>query len=228
MSSTPPGSPEAATLALAHALRTPLTSIVLGLGLLDEGGLGPLGDAQREVVRALVTDAARLARLVDGALQTDRLGVYAGPIDLVPTDVGDLVARAAVPIVAQARDQGVDVRRSLPSGIMAVLDPVKLRWVVASVLGNALRFSPPGGAIELGLSAASGEVELRIVDHGPGMTEEVQARLFDRTGGAGLFLAREIVEAHGGSIGASSELGRGCVFTIRLPLGEGLSEEGWR
>ncbi len=231
MSSSPPRTPqtpEADTLALAHALRTPLTSLVLGLGLLDDGGLGPLSEPQREVVRALVSDAARLCRLIDGTLQTDRLGVYAGPIDLVPTDLGELVERAAVPIVAQARDQAVEVTRSLPPGIVAVLDPVKLRWVIASVLGNALRFSPPGGEIEIDLSAASGEAELHIVDHGPGMSEEVQARLFDRAGGPGLFLAREIVEAHGGSIGASSELGQGCVFTIRLPLGKGSSEEGSR
>ena len=223
MSSQPPPSPEATTLALAHALRTPLTSLVLGLCLLDEGALGPLSEAQREVVSALVSDAARLARLVDGELQTDRLGVYAGPVERVATDLGALVERAAVPIVAQAREQGIEITRALPGRIMAVLDPVKLRWVVASVLGNALRFTPPGGVIELTLGAASGEAELCIVDHGPGMSKGMQSLLFDRAGGPGLFLAREIVEAHGGSIGASSELGRGCVFTIRLPLGERFS-----
>jgi signal transduction histidine kinase len=227
MVTLPPEGPDAATLALAHALRTPLTSLVLGLGLLDDGALGPLSEAQREVVRALVSDVARLARLVEGELQTDRLGLYAGPIELVPTDLGALVERAAVPIVAQAREHGVEIARSLAAGVTAVLDPVKLRWVIASVLGNALRFSPAGGVIEVGLTAASGEAELRIVDHGPGVSPEVRPRLFDRSGGPGLFLAREIVEAHGGSIDASSEPGQGCVFTIRLPLGDP-SERGPR
>src|SRR4051812_14497493 len=88
----------AATLDLAHALRTPLTSLALGLGLLDEGALGPLTAMQRDVVRALVADAARLAVLVDGELRTDRLGLYAGPIDRVSVDLGELLRAAALPI----------------------------------------------------------------------------------------------------------------------------------
>src|SRR5215470_17085929 len=137
--STPPGDTES-TLALAHALRTPLTSLSLGLGLLDEGALGALSEAQRDVVRALVNDVARLSLLVDRALRIDRLGAYAGPIERAPIDLGELVRISGEPIVEQARDKGISVELELPEGIIVVADPVKLGWVIASLMGNALRY----------------------------------------------------------------------------------------
>jgi signal transduction histidine kinase len=213
--SDPP--PAAATLDLAHALRTPLTSISLGLGLLDEGALGPLTATQRDVVRALVADAARLAILVDGALQTDRLGVYAGPIDRVSVDLGELLRAAALPIAAQAEEKGVHLVATMSPGVNVVADPVKLGWVATSLLGSALRHSPVGEAIDLELSAGAGAVSFAIRDRGPGLSAEAAARIFDREGGRGLFLAREIVEAHGGSIAVRSIEGQGSSFEITLP-----------
>lgn len=212
------------TLALAHALRTPLTSLALGLGLLDEGALGALNESQRDVVRALVGDVARLSILVDRALQTDRLGAYAGPIERAPVDLGNLVRIAGEPIADQAREKGVDIHLDLPTGVTVVADPVKLGWVTASLMGNALRYSPAGSTISVHLDA-TGEAEIRIGDQGPGVAKEVQGRIFDREGGRGLFLAREIIEAHGGRIEIRSEVGEGCVFIVTLPIARGSG--GW-
>ena len=209
--------PAAATLDLAHALRTPLTSLSLGLGLLDEGALGPLTATQRDVVRALVADAARLALLVDGELQTDRLGVYAGPIDRVRVDLGELVRVAALPITTQAKEKGVRLASTVSPGVNVVADPVKLGWVATSLLGSALRHSPAGATIELELTATADEATFVIIDHGPGLSAQAAARIFDRDGGRGLFLAREIVEAHGGSIAVRSTEGLGSSFEVRLP-----------
>jgi signal transduction histidine kinase len=210
------------TLELAHALRNPLTSLALGLGLLEEGALGPLDPVQREVVSALVADVAKLSLLVDRTLKIERLGAYAGPVDRRPACLDELVERAAAPLLPQAEARGVAIARALAPGIRAVVDPVKVTWVVASLLGNALRYSPEGGTVRVELAARGGEAELRIVDQGPGMPPDVQARLFERSGGLGLFLAREIVEAHGGTIRVSSEVGCGSVFTVTLPLEGGL------
>jgi signal transduction histidine kinase len=212
----PPASHVEATLALAHALRTPLTSLALGVGLLDDA-LGPLNEAQGEVVRALVRDVARLSLLVDRALQTDRLGAYAGPIERVSMDFGALVREASAPILEQARAKRVDVVESLPDGALIVADPVKLGWVVACVLGNALRYSPSGAVVEVRLDLAPTEAMLRIADQGPGILPDVLERIFDRTLGRGLYLAREIVDAHGGAIRVESKPDRGCEFTLTLP-----------
>ncbi len=210
----------AATLDLAHALRTPLTSISLGLGLLDEGALGPLTAAQRDVVRALVAEAARLALLVDGALRIDRLGAYAGPVDRVSVDLGELLRAAALPIAAQAEEKGVRLVTTLSPDVNVVADPVKLGWVATSLLGSALRHSPAGGVITIELLAQGAEAVFAIHDHGPGLSAEAAARIFDRAGGRGLFLAREIVEAHGGAIAVRSTEGLGSSFAITLPTAE--------
>jgi signal transduction histidine kinase len=207
----------AAMLDLAHALRTPLTSLSLGLGLLDEGALGPLTAAQRDVVRALVADAARLAVLVDADLQTDRLGAYAGPIDRVTVDLGELLRAAALPITAQAAEKSVRLVSTLATSVNVVADPVKLGWVATSLLGSALRHAPAGATIELALGVGDGDARFAIHDHGPGLSAQAAARIFDRAGGRGLFLAREIVEAHGGSIAVRSIEGLGSSCEVRLP-----------
>ncbi|APR79950.1 Sensory box histidine kinase [Minicystis rosea] len=206
-----------ATLALAHALRTPLTSLSLGLGLLDDGVLGPLNEAQRDVIRTLVADAARLALLVDRELKTDRLGAHAGPVEMVRTDLGALVESARAPLVEQANERDIALSCDLEPDVSAVVDPVKAGWVVASLLGNAIRYSPRGSRVRVHLARLEGAVVLTIVDEGPGMTAEVAARLFERGGGLGLFLVREIVEAHGGTISVASEPARGSTFVLRLP-----------
>jgi signal transduction histidine kinase len=222
------------TLAIAHALRTPLTSIALGLGLLDDGVLGPLNEGQSGVIRTLVGEVARLALLVDRQLDTGHLGSYAGPVDRAPVDFSDLVRRAAVPIERQARDRGIEIRAVVTPGIRVLADHVKLSWVAVSLMGNALRYSPAGGIIDLTLVAVADEARFSVRDRGPGLAPEVQARIFARDGGPGLFLAREIVEAHGGRIevgpgpadDADDAGGAGSKFTISLPLalGRGSSE----
>jgi signal transduction histidine kinase len=210
------------TLALAHALRTPLTSLALGLGLLDDGVLGALNDGQREVVHTLVGEVARLTLLTERHLDTGRLGAYAGPVERVRVDLAELVRRAAVPIERQALDRGVRMVFTIAADLLVVGDPVKLAWVAVSLMGNALRYSPPGAVIDVALAGVPGAAELRIQDRGPGLEPEVEARIFDRDGGPGLFLAREIVEAHGGRIAVSAASGRGSTFTITLPaVGDG-------
>ena len=159
-SSREPAADPVSTLALAHELRTPLTALALGLGLLEEGVLGPLHEGQREVVHTLVGEVARLTLLVQRYVDTGRLGTYAGPVERIHVELGDLVRRAAVPIERQARERGVRLALALPEGIVAVADPVKLSWVVVSLMGNALRYSPPGAEIEVGLALVAGEAEL--------------------------------------------------------------------
>jgi signal transduction histidine kinase len=216
------GAREAETkLALAHALRTPLTSLALGLGLLDDGVLGRLDESQKEVVHTLVGEVGRLAAIVERNLDTVLCGAYAGPVERVRVDLSELVRRASEPIERQARERGVALRLALPGGIHVVADPVKLGWVAVSLMGNALRYSPPDEAIDVSVGARSDQAELVVRDRGPGLEPTVEACIFERDGGPGLFLAREIVEAHGGRIGVTSARQgpeRGSMFTLTLPL----------
>ena len=104
--------------------------------------------------------------------------------------------------------------------VNVVADPVKLGWVATSLLGSALRHSPAGATIvlELDLTEGGDEARFAVRDHGPGLSAHAAERIFDREGGRGLFLAREIVDAHGGSIAVLSTEGRGSSFEVRLPM----------
>src|SRR5262249_28856744 len=150
-------------------------------------------------------------------------GSHAGPIERSPIDLGELVKSAGAPIVEQARERQICVALALPPGIIVVADPVKISWVISSLMGNALRFSPSSGTIDVELRA-EGQAELAVSDQGPGIPEAAREQIFDRAGGRGLFLAREIVEAHGGELVLRPRAGHGSTFVLTLPLS---GAHGW-
>jgi signal transduction histidine kinase len=107
-------------------------------------------------------------------------------------------------------------------------DPNKLPWVITNLCGNALRYTPRGGTITVRARGDGPAVLVEVIDTGPGIPREAQPRIFEKftqrwsaegvgRAGLGLYIAREIVEAHGGTIGVESEPGRGSRFFFRLP-----------
>src|SRR5262249_40298559 len=126
--------------------------------------------------------------------------------------------RVAAPLVAQAEARSVLVEMRVVDGLIVAIDPTKLGWALATLLGNAIRYSPVGGRVTVSVKGAAEQVRVRVADEGPGLPPPLRMRPFDRGGGLALPLVREIVEAHGGSIRARSADGRGTAFTISLPL----------
>jgi signal transduction histidine kinase len=202
-------------LELAHALRTPLTSALLATGLLESGGLGVLNDAQREVVASIVEDLDRLRRLVDAGLRIETLGAYAGPIERRRVGLAELATSAIEPLLAQSTTRQVRIELTVEDALVLV-DPIKLRWVVASLVGNALRFATQ--RVGVTVRADGGDATLTVDDDGPGIAPSVAARVFDRDGpGPTLYLIREIIEAHGGDVAVRTPDGVGTSFLVRLP-----------
>ncbi len=110
------------------------------------------------------------------------------------------------------------------------MDPDRLEQVVTNLVSNAVKYSPDGGAVTVALEESDADVVLRVADSGMGMTPEQQAHLFQRFyrtpeaqargiqgTGLGLYLVKQLVEAHGGHIEVASEPGRGSIFTVSLP-----------
>jgi two-component system, NtrC family, sensor histidine kinase KinB len=213
----------------SHELRTPLTSVSMSLALLAESLADELGPRDRELLEVAEEELARLRRLVEELLDLSK--IEAGRIDLemAPVALGDLVEPLMRTFAAQAADREVRLVAAPTNELPAVrADATKISWVLANLIGNALRYVERGGVVEIGAQAAGPLVEVFVRDDGAGIPPALQERIFDkfvrgaasgRGGGAGLGLAisREIVRAHGGTIWVESEPGRGSTFRFTLP-----------
>lgn len=215
---------------VSHDLRTPLASILASASSLLDPGV-PLDEQERkQFLRTIEEEANRLARLVANLLDMSR--IEAGAVDprLAEVWLPDVV-NAAVQRTRQMPSEqiiAVNVPETLPS---VLVDPVRLEQVLSNVLDNARRYAGNGLVRVDGCRADSG-VELRVVDHGPGIPEVERERIFShfyrlesparRAGGTGLGLAicRGLLEAMGGRIWVEIAPGGGAAFVLLLPAAE--------
>jgi signal transduction histidine kinase len=208
---------------LAHELKNPLSTIQLNLQLLRED-LPDDQDATGRIRNRLTTvqkEASRLRDILDDFLR------YAGRMELVrmPVDVAALLEEMVDFFHPQAQQQRVQLRLRPPEGpIVVPLDERLMKQALLNLMLNALQAMPQGGEIILSARREDGRVAVEVADTGPGMEPEVLGRIFQayystKKGGHGLGLAisKRVVEEHGGTITALSEVGKGTQFRIELP-----------
>ena len=213
----------------SHELRTPLTSILGYTRMLRQWGLrNP--EAAEEAVAHMESEARRMEALVEGLLRLAR-GDETGQLQVSSEDLGDIVSEA-VTLAGHAAPNGVTIDLRLPgTPVSGMVDRAGLLQVLGVLLDNAVKYSPPGGAVIVGLARNGDVAELTVTDSGSGIAPEHHDRIFERfyrveqsrsTRGAGLGLAiaGDIVDRHGGTIGVDSTPGEGATFSVRLPLGE--------
>ena len=148
------------------------------------------------------------------------------------SDTAQLMRESAESVQVIAQGEGVSVVL-VPVALPVRVDPIRMVQALVNLLGNAIKFSPPGGRVEFGAERNSSSVVFRIKDQGRGIPKDKLETIFERfqqvdasdsreKGGTGLGLAicRSIVQQHGGRVWAESELGRGSTFYVQLPLAE--------
>ncbi|MCY1083502.1 ATP-binding protein [Archangium lansingense] len=218
----------------AHELRTPLLPLQLRLqSLLRRARSGASVELPRlldEVVSA-ERQTRQLGQLVDQLLDVSNLSAgYPLELRRQRVDLGELVAGVLEGMQQQVAASGSEVRRELGTAAVGWWDARRLAQVVTGLLHNALKFGQ-GRPIDVRVTSREGSVLLVVRDHGLGMSESETERIFERFDrgvperhygglGLGLYLARRLVEAHGGSISVESHPGEGSTFTVVLPLGE--------
>ena len=213
---------------LSHELRTPLTSLALSAELLAKSK-SRLDPGQQELVAGIDEDVRRMRTLADDLLNLARGDPRAIRVQMVTLDIAELAEAVAKRFMIQAQQKQVEMIAQTKTRALQVRgDPVKLGWVVSNLLGNSLRYTPPGGRIEIAAGRSGDYVQLKVADTGPGIPAEIRERIFERfaqwsvdgleTGSAGLGLAivKDIVEAHGGRIFVTSSE-HGSEFTVELP-----------
>ena len=223
---------------VAHELRTPLTSSREFASILRDGLAGPVNEEQRRYLDYVIDGCDHLARSIDDLFDAARLET--GRLCLEPErlDLARLVERAVEGLRPQAERAGLELALSVAGDLPPVrADGARVYQVLANLVGNAFKFTPAGGRVEVGVEhrATDGVLSVRVRDTGRGMQAAELDRIFDRlyqvagepvrgtaesTGGLGLGLhiARDLVRLHGGELSASSEPERGSTFTFTLPV----------
>jgi PAS domain S-box-containing protein len=217
---------------VSHELRTPITSIVGYLEMLGEGEFGDLNPAQADAVRRVSANSSRLLLLIDDLLTLSRVEDDELVLADRALDLRTLV-QAGYDVVAPSWDtRDLKVRLELPEEPLPFLgDRDMIERVVVNLVGNAAKYTPDGGQVEVLLRAEAERAVLEVRDSGIGIPAEEQHRIFTRFfrsssaqrqaipgSGLGLSIARAVVEKHGGSIGLESAEGEGTTFRVELPL----------
>jgi signal transduction histidine kinase/CheY-like chemotaxis protein len=210
--------------AVAHDLRNPLMALSMYTHLLQDSGLSA---EQEGWTGVMLRGVEQMNRLIQDLLDASALDEGRLRVEPVPMAVEPLLREAARLLERQAEERGLHLSWSAAPGLPAVrADYHRMLQVLSNLLGNAVKFSPPGAAVELRAEPHGDEVMLTVRDGGQGIAAEDLPRIFDRfwqgaasRGGAGLGLAitRGIVESHGGRIRVESTPGAGSTFTVSLP-----------
>jgi two-component system phosphate regulon sensor histidine kinase PhoR len=213
----------------SHELRTPLAAIRgFAETLLESASLSP--EEQKSSHEVIHRHAQRLSSLVEDLLELSTIESRAVHLQPVPVDV----ARVAEDLIADSRlrleDRRIDASLSVEGRPEALADPRALDQVIGNLLDNALKYTEPGGRIELTIEARGASLRVAVTDSGIGIPAEDRARIFERfyrvdrarsraLGGTGLGLSivKHLVQSMGGEIFVQSELGRGSTFAFTLP-----------
>jgi PAS domain S-box-containing protein len=213
---------------VSHELRTPLTSIYGFAETLLRQDIG-FSDEERETFLGYIaSESERLTGIVDALLNVARLDSGTLQVDLVPTDIGEVLNEAVSESGAPALSNGHRFVVDLEEGVPAVrADPDKLRQVISQLMENAVKYSPAGALVRVEARKQRGNVEITVADEGSGIPDSQLDRVFDKFyrgsaadpgTGLGLFIVQGLVSAMGGRIWVRSEEGAGSKFTFALPV----------
>ena len=216
---------------VAHELRAPLSAIKSYVEMLIDNE-ADTPELRAEFFNTINEEADRLARLINNMLNISKIEVGGMVLNKSSVRTRKLLEDALTSVVATAKSKNIEITANLPDDMPEVqLDKELVRVVVMNLLGNAIKYTEPGGSVILAGEVEAEELKVHVVDTGWGIPPEEHEKVFDkfyrgkRTGsskvtgnGLGLALAREIACLHGGDLRLESEEGKGSKFTLNLPL----------
>ncbi len=217
---------------VSHELRTPLTAIGGSLALVAGGSAGVLPDKARKLIDIAHRNSERLVRLVDDILDIERLEAGLVELDLTTVDLRRLTEQSLEINQPYAARTAANLELMPgPDRPQVRADGDRLHQVLTNLIGNAVKYAPPGSLVLLAVRQTDGRARVEVTDQGPGIAAEFRHRLFQRFSrasdegtrrasgsGLGLYIARTIIERQGGRIGVESVPGHGATFWFELPL----------
>ena len=212
---------------VSHELRTPMAAVIGSAQTLQQRWRELTPDQRESFLELIAGETGRLATLISDVLDTSRIDAGTFSVRFSDVDLAELVRDSVA--TAEVSSDEVGLRAEVQEPLPQVRgDAERLRQVLTNLLDNAIKYSPAGDDVEVRAYAEDGRVRIDVRDHGPGIAAEDQRLIFEKFGrvttgnarpgtGLGLFIARSIAEAHGGTLEVSSALEHGAVFTLDLP-----------
>jgi signal transduction histidine kinase len=218
---------------VSHELRSPITAVIGSARMLRDRWDGLAVEQRHSLLELIVKESSRLATLTTEVLDASRIDAGTFAYTFVEVSLDELVRESAAAIAAAASEV-VPVEARVDAPLPPVRgDRERLRQVLANLLENAVKYSPEGSAVVVRAWAHAGNVVVDVEDDGPGIPLDQQQVIFEKFGraggnssftkpgtGLGLFIARSIAEAHGGTLDVRSAPGQGATFTLALPCGD--------
>lgn len=215
--------------AISHELRTPLTSICgFSKTIKDDPDLPP--ELREEFIGTIFDQSMRLTRLVGQLLDLSSVRSGQATFDSEDLDLVKIARRSIKELTFAAGEKSVEIVLETPKPSIAFLgDPVRLQSLMTNLLGNAVKFSPPGGTVAMTFNLPSGGIAFSVQDEGPGIPEEALSAIFDKFHrvqrpsnfvegtGLGLPITKAIAQYYGGTVEVQSVVGKGSTFMVFLP-----------
>lgn len=216
---------------ITHELRTPLSTIKMGMDLLRDGAEGPVTEGQKELLTIIEKESYRLIGLVNSLLDLSKMEAGMMSFHLQPQNIAPLIDQTIKELGPLVDSKKIIFERMVKEGLPNVkIDSERILQALRNIIGNAVKFTPEGGRVKVSARSVDHGVEVSIADTGPGIPKEnlitifekFQQAITDRTlptqgTGLGLAIAKQIIIHHGGKIWAESQLGHGSTFIFFLP-----------
>lgn len=223
--------------AVSHDLKNPLGVIESLASLMLEGDAGALNEQQTDLTERIHASSRQVITLSLNLIDAERIEAGRLVLNRKQANIAKVADNALVHARSASHLKGVALRCEVEPALPQVqVDVAQTERVISNLLGNAIKFTPAGGQVELGIYRRGGAVVLSVSDTGPGIAAEELPHLFDKYhrepcskriegSGLGLFIVKAVVEAHGGRVDIASTIGRGTTVTVSLPMTGAAAEE---
>ena len=215
---------------ISHELKTPLTSIMMGIGLINNKNIGELNNKQKEIVKTIGEDVQNLNELVSNLLKISEIQANKYSFNIKENDINKLLGEVILSFLNQAEEKNIelklDINEELP---LVMIDREKIKWVLNNLISNAIRYTEVGEVILTSYRKLD-KIYIEVTDTGRGIPKNYLTKIFEKfvrveefeipeeSTGLGLSIAKDIVEINGGEIWCESEVGIGSKFIFTIPI----------
>jgi two-component system phosphate regulon sensor histidine kinase PhoR len=216
---------------VAHELRSPLVSIKQQISVLLEGLCGPLGEKQCELLGRGSSKIDALLDLINDLLDVAKIEAGKYVQHQIPTDIGHIIEETVSLMEPRAKEKGIALSFSLENLKPIQADPKNIEEIFNNLIANAINYSPDGGQVIVTARCLGEYMEIKVKDNGVGIPPEELPKIFDKFyrvkhpktrkiigTGLGLAIVKGVIDAHHGTIDVESEVDKGTVFRILLPV----------